>query len=83
MDRSQALALYYGSAAALGVFVALSPLPEPWQLVAVLLVGVGATLVRSRLLRAAPWSRTDLLWIAAFFVTWLPASWLLHRWPFH
>jgi uncharacterized protein (DUF2062 family) len=82
VDRRQAEALYYGVAAALGVFVALNPLPEPWQLVAVLLAGVGATLIRSQLLHAAAWSRTDLTWVLIFLATWAPASWLLHRWPF-
>jgi hypothetical protein len=82
VDRGRAQALYYGVAAALGVFVALDPLPEPWQFVAVLLGGVGATVIRSRLLHAAPWSRSDLTWVLIFLATWLPASALLHRWPF-
>jgi len=82
VDREQARILYYGTAGVLGLFVAADPLPEPWQLIAVLVVGIAATLIRSRLLRAAPWSRTDVLWIAVFFAAWAPAAWLLHRWPF-
>jgi hypothetical protein len=82
VDRKQAETLYYGVAAALGVFVALDPLPEPWQLVAVLIAGVGATLIRSQILHAAAWSRTDVTWVLIFLAVWVPASWLLHRWPF-
>ena len=82
MDRRQAEILYDGVAAGLGLFVALDPLPEPWQLVAVLIGGVGATVIRSRLLHAAPWSRTDVTWVLIFLAVWAPASWLLHRWPF-
>ena len=82
MDREQARALYYATAAGLGLFVAADLLPEPWQFLVVLLAGVGATLIRSQLLRAAPWSRADVVWVAMFLATWAPASWLLHRWPF-
>jgi hypothetical protein len=82
VDREQTQTLYYGVAAVSGLFVALDPLPEPWQLITVLVFGIAAALIRSRLLHAAAWSRTDLTWGLIFLAAWLPASLLLHRWPF-
>ena len=82
MDRNRALALYFGSAVALGVLIPLRALPEPYGFGLVLAVTIGLVIFRARVLKEGAWSGLAFVWAAVFFLAFLPTAWLLGGWPF-
>jgi len=76
-----ALVAYYGTAVIAGLIVALSLLPYPIDVVVLLALGLGATLIRHRTAGRDSFS-SSITWVAVFVLVWLPLVWILGRFPF-
>ena len=82
MSARTALVVYFALAVAAGILVATSLLPWPTDFVLLVVIGIGATQVRRRVLRPQSSWTLEVQWLALFAAVWLPLAWVLRAWPF-
>ena len=79
--RPLGLIAYYGTAVLAGLIVALNVVPYPLDVVVLLGLGFGATLIRGRTAGRDSFS-SSITWLSVFVLVWLPLAWVLHHFPF-
>lgn len=71
--------VYFGIAVLCGVVLAARLVPWPLDLIVLLALGLGATLLRRRLPGAGRSIGLEVIWLGCFLVAWLGLGFILNR----